>query len=236
MADGTATLTACCAPGSRSRRSSCRRCWRFRRRPTRCRARKSAGPSRSSRLHTRPDGALGMNDPGIPDYPNYATALAVSALCRSRGAGWEEQVRPMVAYLRGQQFTEQNGWDRSDPVYGAWGMGGERRTKPVTGHVDLSMTRHVLEALRAAGRSGFRPGFRVRARVRGALPEFRSAALQMMAMAASSSPPPSLTPTKPATTARISAATAPPPPTAFWRCWQSAGRPAIHGSRRLRAG
>ncbi len=103
------------------------------------------------REHTRPDGVVGMNDPGIPDYPNYATALAVSALCRSRRPGWEEQVRPMLTYLRGQQFTEQNGWDRPDPVYGAWGMGGDRRTKPVTGHVDLSMTRHVLEALRAAG-------------------------------------------------------------------------------------
>jgi len=103
------------------------------------------------RDHTRPDGALGVSDPGIPDYPNYATALAVSALCRARGARWEEQVRPMVAYLRVQQFTEQNGWDRQDPVYGAWGMGGERRTKAGTGHVDLSMTRHVLDALRAAG-------------------------------------------------------------------------------------
>jgi squalene-hopene/tetraprenyl-beta-curcumene cyclase len=102
------------------------------------------------RDHTRPDGALGMNDPGIPDYPNYATALAVSVVCRTRGAGWQTQVRPMVAYLRAQQFTEQNGWSRQDPVYGAWGMGGERRTKPVTGHVDLSMTRHVLEALHAA--------------------------------------------------------------------------------------
>jgi hypothetical protein len=103
------------------------------------------------REHTRPDGALGMNDPGIPDYPNYATALAVSALCRTRRTGWKEQVGPMVAYLRGQQFTEQNGWDRLDPVYGAWGMGGERRTRPNTGHVDLSMTRHVLDALRAWG-------------------------------------------------------------------------------------
>ena len=106
------------------------------------------------RNHTQADGALGMQDPGIPDYPNYATALAVSALCRAREAGWEEQVRPMVAYLRLQQFTEQNGWDRQDPVYGAWGMGGERRTKPGTGHVDLSMTRHVIDALRAAGVPG----------------------------------------------------------------------------------
>ena len=103
------------------------------------------------RKNTRPDGALGMADPGIPDYPNYATALAVSALCRARRPGWEMQVRPMLAYLRAQQFTEQNGWDPADPVYGAWGMGGERRTPPDTGHVDLSMTRHVLEALRDAG-------------------------------------------------------------------------------------
>jgi hypothetical protein len=103
------------------------------------------------RTNTQPDGALGMADPGIPDYPNYSTALAVSALSRARRPGWEIQVRPMVAYLRAQQFTEQNGWHPVDPVYGAWGMGGGRRTPPDTGHVDLSMTRHVLQALRAAG-------------------------------------------------------------------------------------
>jgi hypothetical protein len=103
------------------------------------------------RKNTQPDGALGMADPGIPDYPNYSTALAVSALSRARLAGWEIQVRPMIAYLRSQQFTEQNGWHPTDPVYGAWGMGGGRRTPPDTGHVDLSMTRYVLQALRAAG-------------------------------------------------------------------------------------
>jgi hypothetical protein len=103
------------------------------------------------RDHTQPDGVLGMADPGIPDYPNYSTALAVSALCRARRPGWQAQIQPMVTYLRGQQFTEQNGWHGADPVYGAWGMGGGRRTPPDTGHVDLSMTRYVLEALRGAG-------------------------------------------------------------------------------------
>jgi hypothetical protein len=57
----------------------------------------------------------------------------------------------MLRYLRSQQFTEQSGWRSEDPAYGAWGMGGVPRTPPNTGHVDLSMTRHVLEALRAAG-------------------------------------------------------------------------------------
>jgi hypothetical protein len=102
------------------------------------------------RDHTQPDGVLGMAD-DIPDYPNYSTALAVSALCRTRRPGWEMQVQRMVGHLRSQQFTEQNGWHAGDPVYGAWGMGGGRRTPPDTGHVDLSMTRYVLEALRAAG-------------------------------------------------------------------------------------
>ncbi len=106
------------------------------------------------RSKTQPDGALGLADPGIPDYPNYSTALAVSALCRARRPGWELQVQPMVAYLRAQQFTEQNGWHPADPVYGAWGMGGGRRTPPDTGHVDLSMTRYVLQALRDAGAPG----------------------------------------------------------------------------------
>ena len=101
--------------------------------------------------HTRSDGAVGMMDPDVPDYPNYSTALSVSALSRARPTGWANQVRPMVDYLRKQQFTEQNGWRRDHPAYGAWGMGGTRRTPPDTGHVDLSMTRYVLEALRAAG-------------------------------------------------------------------------------------
>lgn len=97
------------------------------------------------------NGALGLADPDIPDYPNYATALGVTAISKSKSANSASQLQNMAAYLRSQQFTEQNGWHPADPVYGAWGMGGERRTPPDTGHVDLSMTRHVLEALRAAG-------------------------------------------------------------------------------------
>src|SRR5260370_37131484 len=65
----------------------------------------------------------------------------------------------MVGCLRLQQFTEQNGWLPAHPAYGAWGMGGDRRTPPGTGHVDLSMTRYVLDALRAAGVSDSDPAF-----------------------------------------------------------------------------
>jgi len=96
-------------------------------------------------------GALGMADPLTPDYPNYATALAVSAFARARPEGWRESIAPMIAYLRRQQFSERGGWEREHPAYGAWGMGGDERHPPHAGHVDLSMTRHVLEALAAAG-------------------------------------------------------------------------------------
>ena len=114
--------------------------------------------------HTQQDGALGTADRDTPDYPNYSTALAVSALCRAHRAEYQAQILRMVAYLRLQQFTEQNGWRPRDRAYGAWGMGGDRRLPPDTGHVDLSMTRYVLDALRAAGAAESDPAF-ARARV-----------------------------------------------------------------------
>ena len=83
--------------------------------------------------NTRPDGALGMADPGLPDYPNYATALAIQALCRARRPSGDDQVARMVQYLRRQQFAEHNKWTESHPAYGAWGMGGEERTPPTPG-------------------------------------------------------------------------------------------------------
>lgn len=102
------------------------------------------------REHLAEDGSLGRVDAYSQDFPNYATALAVRAIVRAQRPGWREQIAPMVGYLRLQQFAEENGWNREDAAYGAWGMGGERLRPPGTGHVDLSMTRHVLEALRDA--------------------------------------------------------------------------------------
>jgi hypothetical protein len=102
--------------------------------------------------HTAADGSLGRVDESSQDYPNYATSLAIRAIVKARRAGWDRQIEPMVRYLRSQQFTEANGWKPSDAPYGGWGMGaGEPLRPPHTGHVDLSMTRHVLEALRDAG-------------------------------------------------------------------------------------
>lgn len=105
------------------------------------------------------EGAVGKMDPLLYDYPNYATALSVQALRRAR-----LPVGPLIDWLRTQQLTEEHGWKRDDPAYGAWGIGGEPRIAPNPGHVDLSMTRHVLQALSTAGVPASDPMF-ARARV-----------------------------------------------------------------------
>lgn len=103
------------------------------------------------KANTNADGALGLMDNSAADYPNYTTALAVSALIKTRSAGYEKIIEPMVAQLRAQQFSETNGWTQQDAPYGGWGMGGAIRRPPEAGHVDLSMTRYVLEALQLSG-------------------------------------------------------------------------------------
>jgi squalene-hopene/tetraprenyl-beta-curcumene cyclase len=99
----------------------------------------------------RADGSLGLMDETAADYPNYATALALTATVRAGRSEAKRNIALMMGYLRSQQFQEANGWNHDDAPYGAWGMGGAIRRPPNTGHVDLSMTRFVLEALRAAG-------------------------------------------------------------------------------------
>lgn len=103
------------------------------------------------RNHTNAEGALGLMDETADDYPNYATALAISVIAKAKRGDVQQAIPKMVAQLRAQQFCEANGWLPGHVPYGAWGMGGPIHRPPDTGHVDLSMTRYVLEALRAAG-------------------------------------------------------------------------------------
>jgi prenyltransferase beta subunit len=107
--------------------------------------------------NTNADGALGLMDDTAPDYPNYATALAVCAMVKTRNSGYEKVIAPMVAQLRAQQFSEASGWTSAQAPYGGWGMGGSIHRPPEAGHVDLSMTRYVLEALQLSGVQPFDP-------------------------------------------------------------------------------
>ncbi len=103
------------------------------------------------RRHTNDAGALGMADPDVLEYPNYATAYALRVLARHGDAADRPLVAQMAAYLAGQQFAERRGFAPGDPAYGSWGFGEVGLPPGVTGHVDLSHTRRVLEALRVAG-------------------------------------------------------------------------------------
>src|SRR5262249_24519287 len=64
--------------------------------------------------NTNVDGSLGLMDATVADYPNYATALAVlatsRAYSRTRSTDWERRFGRMIASLRAQQFTEDQGW------------------------------------------------------------------------------------------------------------------------------
>lgn len=95
------------------------------------------------------DGGLGLSS-DVPDYPTYATALAVTALATVHPPGWREAAAPMVAWLQSRQLVG-DAWGLH-PSRGGFPMGGlVARTPPDAGHVDLSMTRHAVEALRAWG-------------------------------------------------------------------------------------
>ena len=101
--------------------------------------------------NTKPDGSLGLMDQTAADYPNYATALAVTVMVKARRPTWQAETAPMLGYLKSQQFSEDNGWKPGDAPYGGWGMGGKIHRPPDAGHVDLSMVRMVVEALHDAG-------------------------------------------------------------------------------------
>jgi len=98
------------------------------------------------------EGALGFADSTL-DYPCYATGLLLSCLGAVRPKDWERHAEPSVNWLLGQQFRSENGWI-GHAAQGGWGMGTHAElTPPNAGHVDLSMTRRVLQGLRAVGLS-----------------------------------------------------------------------------------
>jgi hypothetical protein len=103
------------------------------------------------RDHINDKGVLGLADPDIIEYPNYSTAYALRVFLRHGDPSDSGLIRTMAAYLAAEQFTEQRGIRSDHLAYGSWGFGETNLSKGTVGHVDLSHTRHVLEALREAG-------------------------------------------------------------------------------------
>ena len=94
------------------------------------------------------DGIIGLADPDLLEYPNYSTALALRCLVATGEEKDQETIEKICRYLQSQQFLENRGFSLDHPVYGAWGFGGPLPLGGSPGHVDISYTRHVLEALR----------------------------------------------------------------------------------------
>lgn len=78
-------------------------------------------------------------------YRNYDTCLTL--LCFSeanKDKRYDAQIKKMDAYLKGNQWDESEGKDKSDLFYGGAGYGRSKRP-------DLSNTHFMVEALRASG-------------------------------------------------------------------------------------
>lgn len=103
------------------------------------------------RDHVTPEGIVGHGDPVVADYPNYATSYALRCLLEVGSPRDSALVHAMANYLISQQISESRGFGNEHPAYGGWGFGEKNLPPDVPGHVDLSHTRRVTEALAAYG-------------------------------------------------------------------------------------
>ncbi|MEO5907206.1 MAG: prenyltransferase/squalene oxidase repeat-containing protein, partial [Saprospiraceae bacterium] len=88
--------------------------------------------------------SIGHDSSSLEDYPNYSAAYALRVLHQLHR---DSSIRKMIAhYLIDQQFDTSRGFEQAHLVYGGWGYG-EKLGHGVHGHVDVSHTRRVLEAL-----------------------------------------------------------------------------------------
>jgi len=78
-------------------------------------------------------------------YRNYDTCLAVLCFTEAnKDKRYDKQLKKMDGYLKGNQWDESEGKDKSDLFYGGAGYGRSKRP-------DLSNTHFMVEALRASG-------------------------------------------------------------------------------------
>ena len=100
------------------------------------------------RNHCNTDGVLGLSDPDILEYPNYATSFALRVLLRYGNEQDKSLIQKMQKYLIEQQFDEDRDINTGHVAYGSWGFGELNLSGGFVGHADLSHTRRVLQALK----------------------------------------------------------------------------------------
>jgi len=79
------------------------------------------------------------------NYPNYAAAYGLRIYTQIKIDDKRKSI--LAAYLKDQQFTEQRGTPSESMAYGGWGYGETDLQSGEFGHVDISHTRRILEAL-----------------------------------------------------------------------------------------
>ncbi|MBL7986833.1 MAG: terpene cyclase/mutase family protein [Chlorobi bacterium] len=97
------------------------------------------------------DGCIGLGDPDITEYPNYATSYGLRCLAAAGKPSDRPLIERAIGYLQRQQLTEQRGFAPDHLAYGAWGFGSPDLPNGTPGHVDLSHHRMVLQSMREAG-------------------------------------------------------------------------------------
>ncbi len=106
---------------------------------------------------TDSNGALGYQGVRVIEYPVYATAYTYRILPQANIPITDSVLEKMQHFLLSQQFVETRGMETSHEAYGAWGFGEQNLPKGEAGHVDLSHTRRVLEALQQSDLSADSP-------------------------------------------------------------------------------
>ncbi|MCC6150363.1 MAG: terpene cyclase/mutase family protein [Planctomycetes bacterium] len=105
------------------------------------------------RANVNADGALGMADKMVMDYPTHATSFAIRCLVLAGNKQDRALIDRMCDWLARHQFTEQLGFEPAHVAYGGFGFGGVGVSPQRTGVMDVVHTRNALQALREAGRS-----------------------------------------------------------------------------------
>ncbi len=91
--------------------------------------------------------SMTMSEDSLPmlNYPNYSAAYALKVLCFLQQYTALQNI--LVGHLLREQFIEHRGITPDNLAYGGWGYGEPGLPFGEHGHVDVSHTRRIIEAL-----------------------------------------------------------------------------------------
>jgi len=91
--------------------------------------------------------SMTMSEDSLPmlNYPNYSAAYALKVLCFLQQDTALQNI--LVGHLLREQFIEHRGITPDNLAYGGWGYGEPGLPYGEHGHVDISHTRRIVEAL-----------------------------------------------------------------------------------------